>query len=223
MKLTKTVKYNYKLTEETLEKDIDSFIFLARKGNFSWDNKFENIGLKIIKQYFKVLKEKFNTKEYEECKVCYEKLILFLFDASRGDDKANFGYEDLLARVSNDFDNYIKNYFICLVKTCSIEELAEKVSTYASKLKDYGFDSDGKILFTSLKKEELMKLEELMLNKTENMTKKDEDKQGILYFLLSLVRMQKDKIKYLNLCERFKDILDDEDLEYTKEGYEEDE
>ena len=63
MKLTKTVKYNYKLTEETLEKDIDEFISHARKGEFSWDYKYEGIGLKIIKQYFNILKEKYKNQE----------------------------------------------------------------------------------------------------------------------------------------------------------------
>ena len=51
MKLTKTVKYNYTLTEETLEKDIESFIKEARKGRYSWDYKYNSEGLKIIKQY----------------------------------------------------------------------------------------------------------------------------------------------------------------------------
>ncbi|MFW6233337.1 MAG: hypothetical protein ACOC3Z_01600 [Nanoarchaeota archaeon] len=82
MKITKTVKYNYKLTEETLEKDIESFIEEARKGVFFWDYKNNSIGLKIIKHYFKLLQEKFEKEEYEECKICYGKLILFLIDSS---------------------------------------------------------------------------------------------------------------------------------------------
>ena len=117
MRFTKTVKYNYTLTEETLEKDIEGFIGKARRGNYSWDYKYDGEGLKIIKQYFRILNDKFKNEEYQECKVCYEKLILFLFDASSGKDKADFGYEDLLARITNDFDKYIKNYFICLFYT----------------------------------------------------------------------------------------------------------
>lgn len=221
MKLIKTIKYQ--LTKETLEKDIEKFISYARRGDFSWDNKFENEGLKIIKQYFKILKEKFDNNELQECKICYEKLILFLFDASRGDDKANFDYTDLLFKISSNFDNYINNYFICLIKTCGINELSERVSNYAAKLKDYGFESDKKTLFKLVKKEEFAKLEELMLKKIENMTKKDEDKQGILFFLISLAEMQKDKIKYFDLCKKFKGILDDKDLECLKEEYIEDE
>src|SRR3989338_8068819 len=203
MKLTKTVKYHYTLTEETLEKDIESFIKEARKGRYSWDYKYNSEGLKIIKQYFRILEEKFKNKEYEECKICYEKLIIFLFDASRGDDKSDFGYEDLISKISDEFDNYISNYFICLVKNCETEELAEKVSLYASKLKDYGFDSDVKILVENLDKLQLDNLETRMLIKTEGITKKDDAKKDILFFLLSIVKERKQKEKYLELCNRF--------------------
>ena len=204
MKLTKTVKYHYTLTEETLEKDIESFIKEARKGRYSWDYKYNSEGLKIIKQYFRILEEKFKNKEYEECKICYEKLIIFLFDASRGDDKSDFGYEDLISKISDEFDNYISNYFICLVKNCETEELAEKVSLYASKLKDYGFDSDVKILVENLDKLQLDNLETRILIKTEGITKKDDAKKDILFFLLSIVKERKQKEKYLELCNRFK-------------------
>ena len=221
MKLTKTVKYNYKLTEETLEKDIDKFMSHARKGNFSWDYKYGGVGLKMIKQYFRILQEKFENKEYEECKICYEKLILFLFDASCGNDKADFGYEDLLAKITKEFDDYIKNYFICLVKTCNIGELAEMVSRYASHLNVYGFDSDTDILITRLNKEQFKDLEARMLAKTNSMIKKDQDKQDIVYFLMNIAEIQEDKEKYLLLCERFRDILNIEEFEYLKNGYEE--
>ena len=221
MKLTKTVKYNYKLTEETLEKDIDEFISHARKGDFSWDYKYGSIGLKVIKQYFRILQEKFKNQEYGECKICYEKLILFLFDASCGNDKADFGYEDLLAKITKEFDDYIKNYFICLVKTCDIDELAERVSRYASHLNVYGFDSDKQMLLDSLDKNQLNQLEIKILAKTVGMTKKDQEKQDIVYFLMSIAEVQEDKEKYLRLCERFKEIMSDKEFEYLKNEYEE--
>ncbi|MEK6850075.1 MAG: hypothetical protein AABX85_00705 [Nanoarchaeota archaeon] len=221
MKLTKTVKYHYKLTEETLEKDIDKFISHARKGEFSWDYKYEGIGLKVIKQYFRILKEKFKNQEYEECKICYEKMILFCIDASCGNDKADFGYEDLLAKITKEFDNYIENYFICLVKTCNIEELAERVSRYASHLEMYGFDSDKEILLTQLTKEQFNDMESNILAKTDGMTKKDQDKQDIIYFLMHIAEIQEDKEKYLRLCERFKGVLTDKEFQYLKNEYEE--
>ena len=221
MKLTKTVKYNYKLTEETLEKDIESFIREARKGRYSWDYKYNGEGLKIIKQYFRILEEKFKNKEYQECKICYEKLILFLFDASRGDDKADFGYEDLVSRIPGEFDDYIKNYFLCLVKTCDIEELTERVSFYVSKLKDYGFESDIEVLIENLDEIQLNNLEKRMLIKTEGMTKKDDFKKDILFFLLSIVGERKQKEKYLELCNRFKGILDKENMDYLIEEHDE--
>src|SRR3989339_654147 len=104
MKLIKTIKY--KLTEETLEKDIDKFIELAKKGNYHMDKMYDNEGLKIIKQYFRILQDKFKNNEFEECKRCYHKLIPFLLIASSGDTDL-FDYNDLLAKIKDDFDIYI--------------------------------------------------------------------------------------------------------------------
>src|SRR3989338_11231324 len=179
MKIIKAVKY--KLTEETLEKDIDKFIEYAKEGDFHMDKMYENEGLRIIKQYLKILNEKFKNNELEECKNCYDKLIPFLLSASSAEGDL-FDYNDMLAMFSKDFDDYVRNYFICLVKTCSIDELADKISEYASTLDIYRFDSDKETLLNNLNKEQLNYLEEKMLVKTHGMTKKDEKRHGIIYF-----------------------------------------
>ena len=219
MKVTKTVNYNYKLTKENLEKDIDSFINQARKGDFSWDSKYSGIGLKIIKQYFRILQEKFENNEFEECMYCYHKLILFLFDSSLGNDDADFGYEDLLAKISSNFDKFINNYFICLMKTCNISELSNRIAEYASKLQVYGFESDKDILLKSLNKEQLEELEQMLLIKVDGMTKKDGDKHEILYFLINLAGGQKNKDKYMQLVNKFEGILDNEEIEHLRWEY----
>ena len=43
---------------ETLEKDIDEFIAHARKGDYHMDKMYGNEGLKIIKQYLRILNQK---------------------------------------------------------------------------------------------------------------------------------------------------------------------
>jgi len=216
MKLIKTIKYQ--LTEETLEKDIDNFIKKAKKGDYHMDKMYQNEGLKIIKQYLKILNEKFRNNELEECNACYHKLIPFLLVASEGDTDL-FDYNDLLAKLSSDFDLIVKNYFTCLVKTCDINELAEKVSEYTYSLDLYGFDSDKEVLLNNLSNKQLNELQEKMLVKTVGMTKKDKDKHKIIYFLMSIAEVKKDKEKYLLLCKRFENILKEEDLECLKEEY----
>ena len=218
MKIKKVVKYNYELTEETLEKDIDKFIQNAKKGDYHMDKMYGNEGLKIIKQYLKILNEKFKNNELEECKNCYHKLIPFLLISSSADGDL-FDYNDMLAMLSKDFDDYVRNYFICLVKTCSIDELADKISEYASSLDVYGFDSDKEIMLNNLNKEQLNQLEEKMLVKTHGMTKKDEKKHEIVYFLMEIAQIQNDKEKYLGLCEKFKGVLDNKEYEYIKREY----
>ena len=220
MKLTKTVKYNYKLTKETLAEDIDETIFHAKKGDYHMDKMYGNEGLKIIKQYLRILNEKFKNNELEECKNFYHKLIPFLLRSSSAEGDL-FDYNDMLAMLSKDFDDYVRNYFICLLKTCSINELADKISEYASSLDVYGFDSDKDILLTQLNKEQLKDLELKMLAKTEGMTKKDQDKQDIIYFLMNIAEIQEDKEKYLRLCERLKGVLSDKEFGYLKNEYEE--
>ncbi|MEK6859463.1 MAG: hypothetical protein AABX54_01480 [Nanoarchaeota archaeon] len=221
MKIKKIVKYNYDLEEDSLEKDIDKFILKSKKGDYSMDKNYENEGLKIIKQYFRILNEKLKNNELEECKQGYHKLIIFCIKASGGRHDNLFDYNDLLAKISNDFDLLVKNYFICLVKTCDINELADKISEYASCLDIYGFDSDTEILLNHLNKEQLRILEEKMLEKTMGMTKKDEDKQDIINFLMKIAEIQEDKEKYLMLCERFRGILKDSEIEYMKKEYDE--
>jgi hypothetical protein len=215
-------KIIYELTEETLEKDIDVFIEETKKGRYAWDSKYGNEGLCIIKQYFKILDKKFKNNEFQECEICYEKLILFCLDNSNPDrDEDLFGYADLLAKVSSNFDRFIKNYFVCLIKNCKIQELSEKVSNYASRLGDCGFDSDREILLKNLTKDQLSELEKLSLAKTAGMTKKDRGKQDIVYFFIWLAQSQKNKEKYLNLCERFKEILPKDEFDYLKGEYDE--
>ena len=221
MKIKKVVKYNYELTEETLEKDIDKFIEKAKKGDYHMDKMYGNEGLKIVKQYLRILNEKFKNNEFMECNDCYHKLIPFLLVSSSAEGDL-FDYNDMLAMLSRDFDDYVNNYFICLVKTCKMDELADKVSEYASNLNDYGFDSDKEILLNNLNKERLNQLEEKMLLKTEGMTKKDEKKHEIVYFLMDLAKIQDDKSKYLSLCEKFKGVLNGEEYEYLKGEYEDD-
>ena len=220
MKITKKVKYDYNLTEDTLEKDMGQFILAAKNKDFAMDRHYGGEGLKIIKQYFKILKEKFKNQEFEECKTCYEKLILFCIDASGANECDNlFDYEDLLAKIAKEFDDHIKDYFICLIKTCDIDELAERISRYASRLDIYGFESDKKVLLANLNKEQLAELEEKMLSKATGMTKEDKDKHDIVYFLISLARASEDKNKYLLLCDKLKGILSDEEFEYLKNDY----
>lgn len=221
MKIKKIVKYNYELEEEDLEKDIDKFIDKAKKGNYQMDGHYGNEGLKILKQYFRILKDKLKNNEYEECKNCYHKLIIFSIKASGGRHDNLFDYEDLLAKINKDFDNLVKNYFICLIKTSDINELSKKVSEYASCLDIYGFDSDKEVLLNNLTKEQFNLFEEKMLEKTIGMTKNDEDKQDIIYFLMRIAEIQDDKEKYLKLCERFKGIYNDKEFENLKNEYEE--
>src|SRR3989338_9140283 len=107
MKITRS--YEFKLTEAELDKDIDAFIKDARKGAFEWDYKYGMEGLRIIKQYFKLIQLEFDKGNLELCNICYKKLLFLLFE--EGCENSYFGYEDIIGRSKLDFERIVKNYF----------------------------------------------------------------------------------------------------------------
>ncbi|MBU0471860.1 MAG: hypothetical protein KKF65_04490 [Nanoarchaeota archaeon] len=134
----KTVK-TYALTEKTLDKDIDKFIKDAQNGKYYYDYKYGMEGLKIIKQYFRFIQKEYDKKNYKLVKICYKKLLFFLFEASYEHDY--FQYEDIIGRSKLDFEKIIINYFSCLTKLYSVEELLKEYIEYINAKKEYDFES----------------------------------------------------------------------------------
>ena len=76
MKIIK--KYNYKLTEETLEEDIDKFTRDVKKGAYQMDHRYGQEGLKLIKAYFRMIEEEFKKGNFEISRISYKKLMFLL-------------------------------------------------------------------------------------------------------------------------------------------------
>lgn len=222
MKVTKTVKYNYKLTEETLEKDIEQFIKEAEEGKYDRYSKHREEIVRIIKQYLKLVNKLYYGEEYAEAKECYKKLIIFLIKASIHED-VDFGYEDLLSKVDKEFSILVRNYLNCLIKICDIKELTEAIVEFAiyREKGGYGFDDDIRTLINGLNEQTFHNLEQRMLVKTEGMTKKEQDKIDIIYFLLEVAGEQNNKEKYLSLCERLRGVIPDKEMDYLVKEFNE--
>src|SRR3989344_647553 len=134
------IAYNYQLDEITEYENIseeDSQNIINKLNEFDKD-VFSKRHIALKKELRYPLNKKFKNNELEECKRCYQKFIPFLIKASSAENDL-FDYEDLLAKITKDFDDYVKNYFICLVKTCSLDELSDRIARYASSLDIYGF------------------------------------------------------------------------------------
>ena len=112
MKITKS----YSLSEETLEKDIDKFIRIAKKGVYQYDYKYGQEGLKLIKAYFRMIEDEFKKQNFQVTKVCYKKLLFFLLQREYN----YFNYEDIMSKFNS--EKIVVKYFISLVKTCSVDE-----------------------------------------------------------------------------------------------------
>lgn len=218
MKIIK--KYEYKLTEKNLDKDIDQFIKEARRGAYTWDYKHGMEGLRIIKQYFKLIQQEFENDNFEICKSCYKKLLFLLFE--EGYKYSYFGYEDIIGRSKLHFNKIIKNYFFCLIKLHSVNDLFGEYLEYLKAKQDYYFEAAEKIIIEELNEKDFSTFKSLLLQKSEVIGKDNYELHDILTFLLDIAKeKEKDDKKFIELAEKFTPILGYEDVNQFMEDYEE--
>ncbi len=217
MKVVK--KYDYKLTEETLDKDIDKFIKEARKGAFEWDYKYGMEGLRIIKQYFKLIQEEFDKGSFQLCKDCYKKLLYLLFE--EGYENSYFGYENIVGRSKLDFEKIIRQYFICLIKLHSVDDLFNEFIEYLKKKQDYYFEAVEKTIVNELSEKDFAKFKELLLLEAETVGKEEYELHDVLTFLLDLAK-KKDEKEFLELAEKFAPVLGYDTVNDFLEDYNDD-
>lgn len=217
MKIVK--KYEYKLTEETLDKDIDKFIKEARKGAFEWDYKYGMGGLRIIKQYFKIIQDEFDKGNFSLCKACYMKLLYLLFE--EGYKNSYFGYEDIVGRSNLDFEKIIRQYFICLIKLHSVDDLFHEFIEYLKKKQDYYFEAAEKTIVNELSEKDFAKFKELLLLEAETIGKEEYERHDVLTFLLDLAK-KKDEKEFLELVEKFAPVLGYDTVNDFLEDYDDD-
>ncbi len=203
MKITKT----YSLSEKTLEKDIDKFIRNAKKGAYQYDYKYGQEGLKFIKAYFRLIEEEFKKQNFEVTRVCYKKLLFFLLQR----DYDYFNYEDIMSKFNS--EKIVGFYFICLVKTCNVDELLNEYLEYLRIKEDYYFKSAEKTILDELSSEDKTKFVESVQKESENVKEEDYAMHDLIYFQLDLAKEGKDRKKYNQLCEKFIKIVGPEQKE----------
>ncbi len=214
-------KYEYKLTEETLDKDIDKFIKEAKKGAFEWDYKYGMEGLRIIKQYFKLIQAEFDKGNFSLCKICYEKLLHLLFE--EGYENSYFGYEDIIGRSKLDFEKITKQYFICLTRLYKVEELFDEYIEYLKKKQDYYFESAEKTIIEELSDKDFAKFKELLLTESEKIGKDNYELHDVLTFLLDIaMKKEKDEKQFNELAEKFAPVLGYDNVKEFLKDYEDD-
>ena len=208
MKVVKT--YSYALTEGTLEKDLDKFIRDTKNGAYQFDYKYGQEGLKLIKAYFRLIEEEFKKQNYSVARACYKKLMFLLLQ----NEYNYFDYDDIVGKLN--FEKFIGNYFICLIKLCTIEELFNEYVEYLKIKEDYYFESADKTILAELSeqnKREFLIFVEKAAEKTKN---DDYAMHDLIHLLLSIPKSKGDRATYNQLCEKYEKILG-EDL---KEDFE---
>jgi len=218
MKIIK--KYEYKLSEETLDKDIEQFIKEARKGAYTWDYKYGMEGLKIIKQYFKLIQLEFDKGNFELCKSCYKKLLFLLFE--EGYEHSYFGYEDIVSRSKLDFDKIIQNYFLCLIKLHHVNDLFNEYVEYLKAKQDYYFESAETTIIKKLSVKDFANFKELLLVEADKVKKDNYAMHDILAFLLDIAKNKEcNEQKFMELAEKFYSVFGYSNLKEFLEDYEE--
>ena len=196
----------YKLSGETLEKDIDKFIPDAQNGAYHYDYKYGREGLKLLKAYFRMIEDEFKKQNYVDCQKCYKKLMFLLLDSEYN----YFDYEDIVGKFN--FEKIVTNYFLCLINTFSVEDLFKEYIEFIKKSEDYEFDSTHKTILSNLNEKQLDQFKELAEKEAENIKKGDYALYDVIYFLLDFAKL-KDKNQYNNFFEKYKNILDEEDVD----------
>ena len=217
MKIIK--KYEYKLSKETIDKDIEQFIKEARKGTYTWDYKYGMEGLKIIKQYFKLIQLEFDKGNFELCKSCYKKILFLLFE--EGHEHSYFGYEDIVGRSKLDFDKIIQNYFLCLIKLHPVNDLFNEYVEYLKAKQDYYFESAEMAIMEKLSDKDFANFKELLLVEAGKVKKDNYAMHDILTFLLDIAKKKEsNEQKFMELAEKFSPVFGYSNLKEFLEDYE---
>lgn len=202
----KTIK-TYSLSEETPEKDIDKFIADAKKGRYQYDHRYGMEGLKTIKAYFRMIEDEYKKQNYPAARACYKKLLFLLLQSEHN----YFGYEDIVGKMN--FEKFIGNYFTCLIKLCSAEELFKEYMEYLEVKADYDFESAHRTMLTGLSEHALSNFASLVTKEAGNVGEEDYALYDMIYFLLDLANFRKDKEAYYQLCEKYRKLVGDEQKE----------
>ncbi|MFH1711199.1 MAG: hypothetical protein ABH840_02720 [Nanoarchaeota archaeon] len=215
MKIIK--KYEYKLTEETLDKDIDKFIKEAKNGSYQMDHRYGQEGLKIIKAYFRIIKEEFKKGNFEISKECYKKMMFLLLQSEYN----YFDYEDIVGRLN--FKEYITNYFTCLIKLCTVEELFNEYMGYLKVKEDYYFEETEKTIMEGLDEKQFSQFKILLEQKAEGIKHDDYAMHDILTFLLDIAKKKEhNEERFIQLAMKFAPVLGYGDLKQFLKDYEDD-
>jgi len=200
---------SYALSEKTIQKDIDKFMRDAKRGAYQYDYKYGQEGLKMLKAYFRMIEEEFKKQNYQVARECYKKLLLFLLQR----DYDYFNYEDIMSKFNA--EKIVGNYFTCLIRLCTVQQLYTEFLEYLKVKEDYFFETVENTIL-NLPDDKLNTFLSLVRKDAEKVTESDYALHDLIYFLLAYAKRAKNKKEYFALCERYAQIIGEE----QKEEYE---
>lgn len=211
MKIIK--KYEYKLSEKTLDKDIEKFIKHLKEGDYSWGDD-DKEGVKLTRAYFRMIEDEFKKQNFNIAKNCYQKLMFPLLG------EEGYGYFNMDIVGALNFEKFIGNYFICLIKLHTTEELFNEYIEYLKAKEDYYFETAETTIMEELSEEELAKFKKLLFLKVDTIKEDDYAMHDVLTFLLDITKKkERDETTFMKLAVRFAPILGYADLKEFLEDY----
>jgi hypothetical protein len=199
MKVVKT----YTLSEKSLGKDIEKFMSDAKRGTYQYDYKHGQEGLKILKAYFRMIEDEFKIQNYQTTRECYKRLLFFLLQR----EYDYFNYEDIMSKFNA--EKIVGNYFACLIRLCSVAELYAEFLEYLKIKEDYFFESAEKAVL-DMPEDKLSAFLSLAKKDAEKITEKEYALHDLIYFLLTYAKKTKNKKEYFSLCEKYSEIVGEE-------------
>jgi len=164
-----------------------------------------------------MIEDEFKKQSYQTARACYKKLMFLLLQSEYN----YFDYEDIVGKLN--FEKFLENYFICIIKSCSVEELFHEFIEYLKVKEDYYFPEAEKTILECLTTEQFAQFRILLEQKAKEIKHDDYAMQDILTFLLDIARKKEhNEEKFKELSMKFAPILGYGDLKQFLEDYEDD-
>ena len=152
-----------------------------------------------------MIEEEYKNQNYKVARACYKKLMFLLLKS----EENYFDYEDIVGKLR--FENFLSEYFMCLIKTCSIKELFEEYIEYLRVKEEYYFESVHKTIFSNLLEDRLKVFKNLVEKEAEGIKEEEYWMYDLIGFLLDLARFRKDRAEFDRLCDKYNGFVDEDE------------
>ena len=120
-----------------------------------------------------------------------------------------FNYEDIVSKLN--FEKFLANYFVCLIKPGNVEELFAEYLKYLKVKEDYYFESVHKTIFENMSESSLKIFINLVEKEAESIKEEDYARYDLIYFLLDYSKLRKNRDEFDKICKKYRGFVDEDE------------